>query len=409
MPRDCDVLILGAGPAGSALAAHLASAGFAVRLADRKAFPRPKPCGEFLSPQCGPLLTELGVDLPLRERGMRTVHGLHLHGFGRRAAGRFRALSPGQPARLAGFGVRREVLDWELLSAARAAGAEWLPRHAVHRLQRNAAGQVCGADLVDGAGVVHPVRARWVVGADGLRSTVARELGWHRPIPWLDRFALVAHFQDVALPEVGEVHLFPGGYFAATAVDAGLFSVNLVVDRAALRDRGGDWDDFVAERLRLAPAFATRVQGGTRIAPWRGVGPLAGTTVRQTAPGVALVGDAAGYVDPLTGEGVYFALWGARTLADSLAQALHRPAAGDAALRAWQRSRRRELGPRLLLARWLQRGLGHPWLLRTLLSACAAQPRLCDLLVTLTGDTIHPRDLLRPSLWRALLRRQDAA
>ncbi len=408
MNVDRDVLIIGAGPAGSSLATHLGRQGFAVELCDRRSFPRPKPCGEFLSPQCAPHLRELGVAAPLLTRGMRLVHGLDLRGFGQRAAGAFLGLGATEPARLHGFGVRREVLDQHLLDAARAAGAHWSERTAFAGLLRDEGGRVRGAELVGPDGR-RRVRARLTVAADGLRSPIADALGWRRPLAWLDRFALASHFAGVAAPAVGEVHLFDGGYFAATAVEDDLFSVNLVLDRAALRRRRGDWDDFVAERLALVPAFAARLAPGRRAGPWRGVGPLACTTLRQAAPGVALVGDAAGYVDPLTGEGIYFALWGARRLAGAITAALAAPAREDAELGAYARDRRREVGPRLRLARLLQRGLRHPLVCRQFLRACAALPALCDLLVTMTGDTIHPRDLLRPRTWLALRHRQGAA
>lgn len=401
MTVDRDVLIVGAGPAGSSLATHLARRGFAVELCDRRAFPRPKPCGEFLGPQCAPYLRELGVDDRLLARGMRLVHGLALHGFGQEAAGTFLDGPSTAPAPRHGFGIRREVLDQHLLDGARAAGVHCAERTTFAGLLTDASGRVLGASLCGPDGR-RDMRARLTVAADGLRSPIAQALGWRRPLAWLDRFALTSHFANVTAQAVGEVHLFDGGYFAATAVDDGLFGVNLVLDRAALRCRRGDWDAFVAERLALVPAFAARLAPGRRVAPWRGTGPLACSTRRQIAPGVALVGDAAGYVDPLTGEGIYFALWGARRLATAVGAALAAPRHERAELAAYALDRRREIGPRLFLARLLQRGLCHPVVCRQFLRACAALPALCDLLVTMTGGTLHPRDLLRPGAWRAL-------
>jgi flavin-dependent dehydrogenase len=400
MNQDCDVLVLGAGPAGSALAWHLANAGHDVVLADKKTFPRPKPCGEFLSPACGPYLAELGVADELAQGGMAIVSGMTLHGFGRRAPGSFRALQ--QDHGRHGFGLRREVLDLSLLQAARQQGVRWLPRHEFAALLCSDDGAVRGALLGTPDRGRMPVRARFVVGADGVRSPVARALGVQRPLPWLDRFALTTHYQGVLEQPRAEVHFVPGGYFAATTVDQGLFGLNLLVDRAALRDRtGADWDAFVAERLQHAPVLAARLAAATRVAPWRGIGPLAFTTRRQAGRGVALCGDACGYVDPLTGEGVYFALWGARALAATVTAALARPRGADALLRDYERQRAREIGPRLWLSKLLQHGLRHPFVVRSCLSLLAARADLADLVVTLTGDSVHPRDLLRPSFWRA--------
>lgn len=404
-----DVLILGAGPAGSALACQLARAGFTVALADRKEFPRHKPCGEFLSPECRPLLRELGVDGAVLAHAPWLVRGMRLHAGSRRALGRFRRLADRGEHGLRGLGIQREVLDAELANAARTAGAIWMPRHAFAGLRRDGDGRIVGASLRRDGGEPVDVAARFVVAADGVHSPTARALGWHQPIPWLERFALTTHFRAVAAEPTAEVHLFDGGYFAATTVDEQRFSVNLVLPRRDLAERtAGDWDAFVAERLRLTPELARRLDGAERVRPWRGIGPLAHRTTRCTGPGVALVGDACGYVDPLTGEGVYFALAGARALAASLAAALANPAGEAQALAAYLAFRRREIAPRLTASLWLQRAIRHPRLVGAFLAVAAAVPALADLVVTLTGDTIHPRDLRRPAFWREFGRAEVA-
>lgn len=396
-----DVLILGAGPAGSALARRLARAGFAVELADRKNFPRDKPCGEFLSPECVPLLAQLGLEEQLTKLGPRLVRGMRIHGYGREAVGHFRRLGDRPESARCGLGIRRTQFDAMLLDGAVQAGASWLPRHEFVALRRDANGRVVGATLRDPDGALRECEARWVIGADGVHSRVARELGVQRRTPWLDQFALVAHYEDVCPLPTAEVHLFAGGFFAATTVDAGLFSVNLVVPRSTLRNRGVDWDTFVAAHAARAPAFAARLATARRTTPWRGIGPLAYTTSTQTFPGCALVGDACGYVDPLTGEGIYFALYGARALGDALAAALHDPAHEAERLAGYRAARQREVGPRLAAAAALQRAIRHPRLVASFLRAAARWPAVADLVVTLTGDTVHPRDLLRPSFWRA--------
>ena len=404
MAPDTDVLVLGAGPAGSSLAARLADAGFAVVLADKKEFPRDKPCGEFLSPECRPYLDALGVAATLSARGAHDVVGMRLHGYGERAVGHFRVVGDRPASAGVGLAIRRREFDHVLLDAARARGVAWLPRHTFAALRRDGNGRIVGADLFAPDGSPRAVAARWVVGADGVHSAVARDLGVQRREAWLDQFALVAHFAGVTPQATAEVHLLPGGFFAATTVDAGVFSLNLVVPRARLRDRtarADGWDGFVASHFADAPALAERLRGSTRLQPWRGIGPFAHRTTAQVRPGAALVGDAAGYVDPLTGEGVYFALFGGRSLAEALAAALHSPARERAALDGYLRARRRELAPRLRASRLLQRALRHPALVRTVLRRADRWRWLADFLVTLSGDTIHPRELLRPSFWRA--------
>lgn len=396
-----DVLIFGAGPAGAALAIQLAKAGFAVTLADRKDFPRHKPCGEFLSPECRPLLRELGVDGAVLAHAPWLVRGMRLHAGARQALGRFRRLADHGQHGLRGLGIQREVFDAELVAAARNAGVRWLPRTTSLGLERTADGRIRGARLQSAGEATRTIAARFVVAADGVHSPTAKELGWQQRIGWLDRFALTTHFRGVPAEPTAEVHLFLGGYFAATTVDEQRFSVNLVLPRQELAVRpAGDWDGFVAERLQRTPALAARLAGAERIRPWRGIGPFAHRTTRCTGAGVALVGDACGYIDPLTGEGIYFALAGARALGDAVQQALANPAREIHALAGYTAFRRREIAPRMTASLWLQRAIRYPRLVRGFLALASALPALADLVVTLTGDTIHPRDLRRPAFWR---------
>ena len=397
-----DVLILGAGPAGAALARQLALAGFKVVLTDRAAFPRSKPCGEFLSPQCTPYLVALGLPSLLADTGAFAVRGLQLGGFGAQATGHFRALPERGPHTAIGYGIRREVFDHALVQAAVAAGTQFLPRHECVDLVRAEDGRVLGAVLRAPDGQPQPHLATWTIGADGVHSRVARWLGVQRRLDWLDQFALAAHFRNVPVRDTANVQLLKGGFFAATTVDEDLFSVNLVLPRQRLRERTSpDWDAFVADALVDAPELRERLAAGERLRPWRGTGPFAYATTTCTLPGVALVGDAAGYIDPMTGEGIYFALFGARALGDALAAALHAPADTEAAMRGYRRTLASELDARKLASKLLQRAVRRPWLVRPFVRLLQRWPGAADLLVTLTGDTIHPRDLLRPSFWKS--------
>lgn len=401
MTERCDVLVLGAGPAGSATAIALARRGFAVALADRKAFPRGKPCGEFLSPECVPYLDALGEGELLARVGAWEVAGMRLSAAGAIAHGRFRALGDSRHGR-AGFGIRRERFDHELVRAAARAGATFLPRHEFVGLQRDPAGRVTGATLRDADGAERAIASRFVVGADGVHSRVARALGVQRAVPWLQQFAVTTHFAGVAPRRSAAVHLFPRGFFAATTVDEGLFSVNVVLPKAELRsDAAHDHDALLQRKLADAPDLLATLADARRTTPWRGIGPFAHDVTSPVAPGALLVGDAAGYCDPLTGEGIYFALVGAKAAADALAGALDHPDRTDDAMRGYRATRRREIQPRIAASRWLQRGLRHPWLIRGAVGALARWPGLADLAVTMSGDTIHPRDLLRPAFWRA--------
>lgn len=404
MRRDHDVLVVGAGPAGAHLALRLARAGWSVALLDRARFPRRKPCGDFLGPDCLPLLEELGLREALPAAGARRIRAMHLFGHGRRASGAYGRVGAGTLAFDHGYAIGREVLDELALRAAgHEDGVRLLEGWSAGALLRDADGRVLGLRVSDPAGERHELHAPFTVGADGLHSRVARALGVWERLPWLQRFALTARVPRGPLDEHSEVHFVPGGYLALSPVSDAQATLNLVVARRCLpRGRRALWS-CVDAHLRLAPELHQRIrlEPGTVV---HACGPLAARTRAQVFDGAALVGDACGYVDPVTGEGTFFAMRGAALLAESLDRALRDGRADREALRPYARARSREFAHRRALALLLQRGLRHPRVVDGVLTLLAARPRLTDLLVATTGAALPPRELLRPSVWLAALR-----
>jgi len=397
--RRFDVAVVGAGPAGSTTALRLARAGFSVALLDAQRLPRFKPCGEFMSPEVLPMLADLGVHDELARAGAREVRGMLLHGHGRVVHGRFVSVGGAHAPFDHGWAVRRELFDATLVSAARSAGVELLEGHRVTGLLRTGHGAVEGVQCSHGERESCEIRARFVVGADGTRSRVASELGVRRETPWLRKIALVTRYAGVPWGERAEVHLLERGFFAVAPIEGGDVSLNLVLDADEYERTGLPRDELLESWLRRTPALGERILRGTRIDPVRGTGAMAMSTTRQVFDGAALVGDASGYVDPITGEGIFFALKGAEMLSASLVAALHRGRTDAAALRPYLAGRRREIAPRAAFSLLLQRGLRHPALVAAAFRVLAARPRLVDTLVSVTGDYVPLRELARPSVW----------
>ena len=408
--RMYDVAIAGAGPAGASLALRLAREGFSVALLDAQRFPRFKPCGEFMSPEVLPMLGELGIRDELAKLGAREVRGMLLHAHGRRVHGRFVDIGMAHAPYDYGWAIRREMFDAELVRAAQRAGAELLEGHRVTSLLRDPDGGVRGVECSHGVRERRQVRARFTVGADGTRSRVATELGVRRETAWLRKVALVTRYRGVPWSDRAEVHLLENGFFAVAPVEGGDVSLNLVLNADEFERSGMPRDEALEYWLSRTPLLGERILAGTRIDPVRGTGAMAMRTTRQAFDGAALVGDASGYVDPITGEGIFFALKGAQMLAPALTTALHSGRRDAAALRSYIAGRRREIVPRAAFSLLIQRGLRHPTLVRTAFGFLAQRPRMVDTLVSLTGDYVPLRELARPSVWwRALGTREDAA
>jgi flavin-dependent dehydrogenase len=398
--RRYDALVVGAGPAGSAVATLLAQAGIRVALVDRAVFPRPKACAEYLSPEAGRVLARLGAlaaveaERPGRLAGMRVVSP-----NGTSFAGRFSGARAFRPFSEHGLALPRERLDHVLAGAAVAAGATLLERTRLERLDREPGGAIVAA--LRSARAVERLEAAVVIGADGLVSRVARWMGVARRGA-RQRLALVAHVANARdVGELGEMHVTAGAYVGLAAVGHGLTNVAAVADLAALPP--GDPEARWRAILSRFPRVAERLADATRVSPVRAVGPFSRWTTRATGDGVLLVGDAADFYDPFTGEGIYAALRGAELAAARLRPALEAGDLGRRRLRGYDRDRLRTFGGKWLLERAIGLAVSTPRLLDHVAHRLARRPDLADLLVGATGDFVPVRRVLNPVVALRLL------
>ncbi len=301
--RDVDVLVAGAGPVGLAAALHARAAGMSVAVVEPRSDPVEKACGEGLMPAAVAALSALGV----RPDG-RPFDGIRYLGCGRSVAADFRA-GPG-------LGVRRTTLHAALAERAEAAGVQ-----RVH-------GSVSEVGQDDAGVTAAGLRAGWLLAADGLHSPVRRSLGLDRPVPGPRRYGLRRHFAVVPWSRHVEVHWAPRAEAYVTPVADDVVGVALLVGEAHRAP--------FAELLGDFPALAARLRGAEAVSDVRGAGPLRQAAGSQVAGRVLLVGDAAGYVDALTGEGVAVGLATARAAVEAIAAG--RP---ETYPRAWRRATRR--------------------------------------------------------------------
>ncbi|WP_405775775.1 NAD(P)/FAD-dependent oxidoreductase [Streptomyces sp. NBC_00859] len=295
-----DVLVAGGGPAGLATAIHAALAGFEAVVVEPRTSPVDKACGEGIMPGGVAALRALGVGVPGRElRGIRYLDGR------RSADAPFRNGT--------GLGVRRTVLHAALHARARELGV------------RMVTGKVGGVRQSAGSVTAAGLTARWLVAADGLHSPLRRALGLDLPARSPGRYGLRRHYRCAPWTDLVEVHWSPYGEAYVTPVGDELVGVAVLS-----RSRRG-YDEHLAGFPGLRSALA-----GPHASTVRGAGPLRQRVRRRVAGRVLFVGDAAGYVDALTGEGIALALATAGAAVRCLAAG--RPADYE---RAWHRLTRR--------------------------------------------------------------------
>ena len=308
-----DVVVVGGGPAGSTLAALAAGAGLRVVVVERERFPRDKVCGEFLSPEGVAVLERLGISASLRDAGVTRMDSCRISSpRGRTVESRLPDLAG---AGRAAMGVSRGLLDTTLLGLARRRGAKvYEQREATAPLTVD--GRVTGVRIRPVGSEVYgeSLRAPVVVAADGRRSALVRCLHPHLgdptrsgPASW---FGIKAHLHGdpSRLGTRVELHLFDGGYAGIGTVESGLLNLCVMVTVRALRASGGSPERLLREGIVANPAAREILEGTKRATPWKSVGPLRFGARRAAGGGVLFVGDAAGTIDPFSGEGMGNAL-----------------------------------------------------------------------------------------------------
>jgi menaquinone-9 beta-reductase len=394
-----EVVVVGGGPAGSAAACFLARRGHDVLLLDTARFPRDKVCGEGVSPEAWRLLDAMGATDRVRALAPHPLRGMRLVSpDGTAFRGEYRGRE--RP----GLAVRRLALDAALLHAARGAGAEVREGVRVTGLVREA--DVVAGVAAEEGGEPRVVRARVVVGADGRRSVVARRLHLLREHPAMRRFAVRGYWEGMeGLEELGEMHVVGGGYCGVAPLSGTLANLAFVLDRRQMAPAGGDLEGFYRGMLRTRwPRVAERLDRARLVERPRAVGPLALVCRRVTAPGVVLVGDAAGFYDPFTGEGVTLALRTAELAAEAVHAALGGGPGGPLPrLLAYERARHAATRDKFRFNRLLQVAVASPFAANALARRLARRPDLADRLVGVAGDFVPARTLLGPGfLWDLL-------
>lgn len=410
VPGAPHVIVVGGGPAGSTAAGLLAVRGWRVLLLDRSRFPRPKPCGECINPGGVALLRRLGLLEAVRALDPAPLEGWRVRTPASATAG----ATFGHDCD-SGLGISRARFDHALLQAARRRGVRILEKRRVEELEvpaRRMSGPRRGLATLhvrepDGRSRLY--RAPVVVGADGLRSVTARSVDAHRRHPRLRKVSLTARLRGRGpMRDRGLLILDQGRVLGLAPVHSrrNLWNASVVVDagtfgREVSKDPQAFLEDAVTQLVSSWRGAPELLKG-----PWAS-GPFDWPTERASAPGLVLVGDASGYYDPLTGQGIQRALRSAELAADAVDRALSEmerdaraaPPTFDGYTRALRREFRQE--------RWVQKlvelVVSHEGLREAAIDRLAGAPGAMRALIRVTGNRVRPHTLLHPSAWAGLL------
>jgi menaquinone-9 beta-reductase len=391
-----DVVVVGGGPGGVAAAVFLRQRGHEVLLLDEARFPRDKVCGEGVSPEAWRLLEALGAAAAVRALNPQPLRGMALTSpAGISFSGDYTG------AREPGFAARRADLDRVLLDHARTSGVEIQEGVRVQDLLHDR-GRVAGVVAGNGNAPLS-FRARIVVAADGRRSVVARRLGLLHEHRRLRKFAVRGYWDGVeGLQERGEMHVTRGGYCGVAPLSARQANVTFVLDQREMGAAAGDLESFYRSALARWPRITERLAGATLESPPRAIGPLALQARHVSVPGALLVGDAAGFYDPFTGEGVTLALRSAELAAEVADRALRSGELDD--LTEYDRRRDAATRDKFRLNRLLQQVVAWPGVADRVAGRLRRRPDLADRLVGIAGDFVPARTAFGPRFLWDLLR-----
>jgi flavin-dependent dehydrogenase len=343
---DRDVIIIGGGPAGAAAATFLVRTGYRVALFERERFPRFH-VGESLIPGASDLLAELGVEEEIERAGfMRKFGGRLISPHGHTI--KFDLGNIQEHLRKPyTFQVLRSEFDKILLENCKRAGVDVAEGAEVIDVLA-ADGRVQGVVVASEAGGSRRVTAPVVVDATGRDTLLATRFALKQPVATLTKASLYAHYEGVAR-ETGRdegaltVAMFRHGWFWMIPMTPRLDSIGVVLESEYVRNRASGLEAFFDESIAQCAFVATRMTHARRVTRVHAIPTLAYIAREFVGDGFLIIGDAAGFLDPIFAAGVYFALKAGKLAAQQIHEAFQGGGPSRAALLPYEQRLRREI------------------------------------------------------------------
>ncbi len=387
---DYEVIVIGAGPAGSTVSTLLAQAGRRVLLLEKSRFPRQKLCGEFITPECLNVFDRLGVRCPLFDAGAKTINQWTLFApDGRSVEVPMEWIAGGHKHAI---GITRARMDSILLERAREAGVE--AREGFHVSPRFR--RADGLSFIEGKAASEKVEqfsARVVIDASGRNGVFSNQA--IQPASRLEGsrlFGCKIHLRAVeGLRELGELFFFRDGYGGMLNVEGDRTNLCFITTEATLLEAKGDREKLLDLTLRSNPAARRRLPGAVIDGEWLGTGPINYGRKRPT-PGVIAIGDAGAFIDPFTGSGILLALTSGELAAEVVNQSLAESAEGvsdvDLIAKRYDRLHRAQFGLRFRACALLRNIAFNPMMRNALVTALSRHTSLAKLIALSTRQRI---------------------
>jgi menaquinone-9 beta-reductase len=388
--KTFDVVVIGGGPAGCAMALDLNRLGYDVALCDQAKFPRDKVCGEFISPGADPILEWLGVLASIEALAPKRLKGVAISSYESAELEIDYPVSTETGLRLSSLSVPRYQLDALFLKQVQNAGVKVFEQHKVTDFVFDE-GCVAGVHGWDENKTSFSLQAKLVVDAGGRNAVSLRKFNLKQE--GNGKIAFSAHWQGVRLPDdYCYMHVSRPGYTGISSVGNGRANVVLVVDRSALGDEKAEtlYHNVLMSNCRRYEML----QDAERVESVRSVESLAFAVKPVPCGGLALVGDAMGFIDPFTGEGIYLSLRSSQIAGEVIHAGFQNSNFSREFLSVYNARRQEEFGDKFLLSRVLQWLIYNRPFCNGVMKRLSTNRVLAETLVGVIGDVLPAKKVV---------------